>query len=164
MRSARISVPAAAALAAAIVVGSLVLTPAARAAIIGSQITTPTDPSFFVADENASTQTFAIAGTTTGGNPATNLVDVNCYSGGSSVSVAKNVALKSDGSFSIAKANLNNALDLTCRLRAVPAGTKPANLTPFAGPVVGVGERDLNKVAGGQNNGKPYDYYFDAQQ
>jgi len=164
MDVARIRVPAAAALAASLVVGSLVVTPAAGAAIIGSQITTPTDPSFFVADENASTQTFAIAGTTSGGNPATNLVDVNCYSGASSVSVAKNVSLKSDGSFSIPKANLNNALDLTCRLRAVPAGTKPANLTPFAGPVVGVGERDLNKVAGGQNNGKAYDYYLDAQQ
>ncbi|HKU57645.1 MAG TPA: PASTA domain-containing protein [Gaiellaceae bacterium] len=164
MSSARIRVGAAAALAGALVVGGLVVTPAAHAAITGSQITTPTDPSFFIADESASTQTFAIAGTTSGGNPATNTVDVNCYSGGSFVRVARNVSLKSDGSFSIPKANLNNPLDLTCRLRAVPAGTSPANLTAFHGPVIGVGERDLDKVAGGRNNGTAYDFYLDAQQ
>jgi hypothetical protein len=164
MRLARVRVTAAAALVGALMVGGLVVTPAARAAIVGSQITTPANPSFFIADENASTQTFAIAGTTSGGNPATNLVDVRCYSGGSSVMVAKNVSLKSDGSFSVPKADLTGPLDLTCRLRAVPAGTNPANLTPFAGPVVGVGERDLAKVAGGQNNGKAYDYYVDGQQ
>ena len=164
MSFATVRVTAAAALAGALVVGGLVVTPAAHAAIAGSRITTPADPSFFIADENAGTQTFAIAGTTTGGNPATNLVDVNCYSDGSFVTVAKNVSLKPDGSFSLPKANLNNPLDLTCRLRAVPAGTSPSNLTPFSGPVIGVGERDLSKVSGGQNNGKTYDYYLDAQQ
>ena len=158
------AVNAAATFAAAIVVGGLVLTPEAHAAIAGSRITTPADPSFFIADENASNQTFAIAGTTTGGNPATNLVDVNCYYDGSFVSVAKNVPLKSNGSFSIPKANLNNPLDLTCRLRAVPAGTHPSNLASFTGPLIGVGERDLSKLAGGQNNGKASDYYLDAQQ
>jgi hypothetical protein len=154
----------AAALAGALMVGGLVVTPAAHAAIAGSRITTPADPSFFIADENAGTQTFAIAGTTTGGNPATNKIDINCYSDGSSVTIAKSVSLKPDGSFSLPKASLNNPLDLTCRLRAVPAGTNPSNLTPFSGPVIGVGERDLSKVSSGQNNGKTYDYYLDAQQ
>src|SRR5262249_37775125 len=98
MSLARIRFAAAAALAVALVFGGLVVTPAAHAAITGSQITTPSNPSFFVADEDASTQTFGIAGTTTGGNPATNKVDVNCYSGGSFVTVAPNVPLNSDGS------------------------------------------------------------------
>ena len=164
MRFARSRVGAAAPLAAVLVVGVLVFTPTAHAAISGSQITSPTDPSFFVADESASTQTFAIAGTTSGGNPSTNTVDVNCYSGGSFVTVAKSVPLRSDGSFSIPEAKLNHVLDLTCRLRAVPAGTNPANPTAFHGPVVGVGERDLNKVVGGPNDGRTYDYYLDAQQ
>ena len=53
------------------------MTPAAHAAITGSQITTPSNPSFFVADEDAGTQTFAIAGTTTGGNPATRSLRVS---------------------------------------------------------------------------------------
>jgi PASTA domain/Divergent InlB B-repeat domain len=164
MGLATVRVTAAAALASALVVGGLVVTPTASAAVTGSQIATPSDPSFFVADESASTQTFAIAGTTTGGNPATNLVDVNCYFGTTHVTVAKNVSLKADGSFSIQKADLNKPLDLTCRLRAVPAGTNPSNKTPFVGPVIGVGERDLSKIAGGQNDGKAYDYYLDAQQ
>ena len=164
MDLAKVRVGAAAALAGALVVGALVVTPAARAAISGSQITTPADPAFFIADESATSQTFAIAGTTTGGNPATNTVDVNCYSDATFVTVAKNVSLKSDGSFSIPKAQLNNALDLTCRLRAVPSGTSPSNLTAFHGPLIGVGERDLAKVTGGRNNGTAYDFYLDAQQ
>lgn len=164
MGFAKVRVTAAAALAAALAIGCLVVTPAAHAAIAGSHITIPADPSFFIADEGASTQTFAIAGTTTGGNRATNTVDINCYSGAGHVTVAKNVSLKSDGSFSLPKANLDNPLDLTCRLRAVPAGTNPSNLTPFSGPVIGVGERDLSTVTGGQNNGTAYDYYLDAQQ
>jgi Divergent InlB B-repeat domain len=164
MNPARIRLAAASALAGVLVVAVLAVTPTARAAITGSQITTPSNPSFFVADEDAATQTFAISGTTTGGNPASDAVDVKCYWGGSSVTVAANVPLNSDGSFSIPNANLNEPLDLTCELRAVPAGTSPADLTPFAGPVIGVGERDSDKITVGPNTGKVAGYYLDAQQ
>jgi hypothetical protein len=164
MGMARIRLVAATALAGTLVVGGLVLTPAAHAAIMGSQITTPSDPSFFIADEDAASQTFAISGTTTGGNPASDHVDVKCYWDGSSVTVASNVPLNADGSFSIPNANLNQPLDLTCRLRAVPAGTSPSDLAPFSGPVIGVGERDSEKVAVGPNTGKVVGYYLDAQQ
>ena len=155
---------AVAALATVLTVGGLVDTPAVRAAITASQITTPVNPSFFVADEDATTQTFAIAGTTTGGSPSTNKVDVRCYYGGTSVKVKGNVPLNSDGSFSVPAADLSNILELTCKLRAVPAGTNPADLTPFSGPVVGAGDRQTSKVTGGANNGKAYDYALDAQQ
>ena len=148
----------------ALVVGGLVDTPAAGAAITASQITTPSSPSFFIADENASSQTFAISGTTSGGNPASNLVDVRCYFGETSVKVKGNVPLNSNGSFSVAAADLNTLHELTCQLRAVPAGTKPADLTPFSGPVIGVGARESSKISGGANNGKTYDYSLDAQQ
>ncbi|HEX4323032.1 MAG TPA: PASTA domain-containing protein [Gaiellaceae bacterium] len=164
MSSTRIGLAAAAVLAGSLLFGGLVVTPAAHAAIAGSQITTPSNPSFFVADEDAGTQTFGIAGTTTGGNPATNQVDVNCYWGGSFVTVAHDVPLNSDGSFSIANADLNEPLDLTCQLRAIPAGSSPSNLTPFTGPVIGVGERDSDKLAVGPNTGKITGYNFDAQQ
>jgi hypothetical protein len=141
-----------------------VATPAARAAITGSHITTPSDPSFFVADEDAAKQTFAISGTTSGGNRASDKIDVRCYHGATSVKVAGNVSLSSNGSFSIAAADLNNADALTCRLRAVPAGTKPGNVTAYVGVVIGVGDRTSSVVGGGVNNGKTYDYSFDAQQ
>ena len=152
------------ALAGALVVGGLVVTPAANAAITASQIATPSNPSFFIADEDASSQTFAIAGTTTGGNPNTEKIDLRCYFGGASVKVKANVPLNSDGSFSVPAADLNKLTDLTCQLRAVPAGTNPADLTPFSGPVLGVGDRQTSKINGGTNNGKAYDYSLDAQQ
>lgn len=156
---------AGAALASALVFGSLVATPtAARAAITGSQITTPSDPSFFVADEDAATQFFAIAGTTSGGNPTTDTIAIRCYFGTKSVKVAGPVPLNPDGSFAVLLANLNNVLNLTCRLRAVPAGTAPADLTPYAGPLIGVGERTTSRIKGGPNNKTAYDYVFDAQQ
>lgn len=152
-----------AALAVALVLGGLVVTPTAQAAITASQITTPSNPSFFVADEDASAQTFAISGTTTGGG-AGDRVDLRCYYAGTSVKVKGNVALSSSGSFSVSAADLNKLLDLTCQLKAVPAGKNPADLTPYSGPVIGVGERETSKVSGGTNNGKAYDYALDAQQ
>lgn len=156
---------AGAALASALVFGGLVATPtAARASITGSQITTPSDPSFFVADEDAATQFFAIAGTTSGGNPTTDTIAIRCYFGTKSVKVAGPVPLNPDGSFAVLLANLNNVLNLTCRLRAVPAGTAPADLTPYAGPLIGVGERTTSRIKGGPNNKTAYDYVFDAQQ
>lgn len=154
---------AASALVAALVVGGLVDSRPAHAAITGSQITTPSSPSFYVADEDASTQTFAISGTTSGG-AAADKVDVRCFYAGKSVLVAKNVALGSGGSFSVPTANLDKLVGLTCRLRAVPAGSSPASLTPYAGPLVGVGERDSSAVGGGPNNGKLTDYYLYAAQ
>ena len=135
---------AATALAGALVLGGLVVSPSARAAITGSQITTPSNPSFFIADEDASSQALAISGTTTGGNPASDRVDVRCYFGGTSVKVKGDVPLNSNGSFSVPTSDLNKLIELTCQLKAVPAGTTPADLTPFAGPVIGVGRsRDV---------------------
>ena len=150
-------------LAGTLVFGGLVAGPAAHAAITASQITTPSNPSFFIADEDRSSQTLAISGTTIGGTTG-DLVDVNCYFADTHVTVKKNVPVGSGGSFSVRAAALDNALDLTCRLLAVPAGTNPSDLTPFTGPVIGVGERDSNKVGSGANNGKVVDYLLDAQQ
>ena len=161
--SARIRLAAATALAAGLVVGALALAPVAHSAITASQITAPSNPSFFVAEEDASSQTFAISGTTTGGAPG-DLVDVNCYFAATHVTVKKNVPLGAGGSFSVPAANLDNPQGLTCRLLAVPAGTSPSDLTPFSGPVIGVGEHESNKVAGGANDGKVVGYVIDAQQ
>ncbi len=151
------------ALAAALVLGGLVVTPAAHAAITASQITSPSNPSFFIADEDASSQTFAVSGTTAGAGGG-DKVDLRCYFGGGSVKVKGNVPVNSNGSFSVPAADLNKLLNLTCQLKAVPAGKNPADLTPYSGPVVGVGERETSKISGGANDGKAYDYSLDAQQ
>lgn len=163
VHGARMRPAAAAALVCALLVGGLVVTPAARGAITATQITTPTDPSFFVADETTPNPSFAISGTTTGGT-ASDAVDIRCYYDGTSAVVIKNVPVKSDGSFSVPAAPLNKIVDLTCRLRAVPAATNPFDVNAYSGPVVGIGERDSTAVGGGPNAGKLYDYYLYAPQ
>jgi hypothetical protein len=160
----RIRLAAGATLACMLVFGGFIAAPATRAAITVSHIRSPADPSFFVVTKNPSTQTFAISGTTSGGNPASDMVDVRCYSGKTSIRVAHNVPLTADGSFSVSAAKLNPVLQQTCRLRAVPANTTPSDVTPYDGPVIGVGEDTGSVVSGGPNNGKNYDYALDVQQ
>ena len=161
MRPRRHVIPAT--LAAALVVGGLVVAPAAHAAITASQITSPSNPTFFIADQDAVSQPFTVSGTTTNGT-ASDSIDLRCYFGGTSVKVKGNVPLSSDGSFSVPAADLNKVLGLTCRLKAVPAGKNPADLTPFSGPLIGVGSRETSRISGGNNNGEAYDYALDAQQ
>jgi PASTA domain/Divergent InlB B-repeat domain len=164
VHGAGIRLAAAAVLVAVLVCDGLVDTPAARGAITVSHVRSPADPSFFVVTSQASAQTFAISGTTSGGNPASDMVDVRCYAGKTSIRVAHNVPLTADGSFSVTAAKLDPVVQQTCRLRAVPANTTPSDVTPYDGPVIGVGEDVGSKVSGGPNNGKFYDYALDAQQ
>ena len=109
----------------------------ANAAITASQITTPTNPSFFVADENANSQTFAISGTTSGGDPASDKVDIRCYYGGTSVKVKANVPLNQNGTFSVSGADLNKVLDAHLPAEGGSGGQGPRG--PDA--VLGAGRR-----------------------
>jgi protein involved in polysaccharide export with SLBB domain len=165
MNWSRFRATAAAAVFATLLLGSLVATPAAHAVttITSTSITTPTDLTFFIADNDAVSQTFAISGTTTGSSPG-DAVNIRCYNGPSFRPVANNVALNADGSFSVPNADLGTLEDGECRLAAVPAGVTSANLVSYAGPRVGVGERDTDTISGGPNNGKVVDYYLWAQQ
>lgn len=160
----RIRISTAAAVLGGMLIGVLTITPSARATITASSITTPTDLSYFIADHDASSQTFTISGTTSGGNPAVDKLDIRCYYGTTSILVAGNVALDSSGAFSIATAGLAAIQARVCRLRAVPAGTTPSSVTPFAGPRIGVGERYSYKLTSGPNTGRLHNYYIYAQQ
>jgi hypothetical protein len=153
-----------------LLVGSLVATPAAKAAITGSAITSPTDPTFLVSGGvgGVASGTFAISGTTSGGDPSTDQVDIRCYYGTTSVLVASGVALAQDGSFSVPAASMDpiyagSGLGL-CRLRAVPAGTTPADATPYEGPRVTTTASFIDTVSGGPNDGTPFDYFLFAMQ
>jgi hypothetical protein len=146
-----------------VLVGSLLATPTAGAAVTASTITTPNDLSYFVYNNDAP-NTFAISGTTTGGTTGDH-VDIYCYYGTQKSAVAINVAVSQNGSFSVPAADLSAAnVYSPCRLRATPAGTTPSNLTPFAGPRVNVGYNKTYKVSGGPNDGTMYDFYTFAQQ
>jgi hypothetical protein len=142
-------------------VGVLLLcTGTARAAITGSAITTPADPTFSIVDLDGGDSTFTISGTTRGGG-ATDKVDIRCYTGSSDFFVRGNVPLNPDGSFSTSATGIDSVI---CRLRAIPAGTFPSDLTPFAGPRVATGRRETNLVQGGPNAGAAYDFYLWGQQ
>src|SRR5438045_9541160 len=91
-------------LVAVLVVGGFAVTPAAHAAITASQITSPANPSFFLADEDAAAQTFTISGTTTGSSPASDKVDIRCYFARTAVTSRGNVPLNSTGSSSVTPA------------------------------------------------------------
>ena len=104
----------AAALAAALVLGGLVVTTPVSATVSAAQITAPANPSFSIVALDAASQTFAVSGTTTGGGrqgrPALLLRrDPPSSSKG-------NVALNSDGSCSVPPADLTKL-----RRRVVPS-------------------------------------------
>lgn len=166
MNLARLRLVVATAFAGALVVGGLAATPAAHATITATSITTPSNPTYFIADNAASPENFTVSGTATGATSG-DAVDINCYFDTSDLTqvatVAHNVPV-TNGSFSVTTANLGVLEDGLCELRAVPAGTTPSSLTPYSGPRVGVGERDNQPVATGPNAGKNQDYYVWAQQ
>jgi hypothetical protein len=142
-------------------------TPAAGAAITGTSITSPSNPSFFIADNAASSQNATVSGTATGATSGDS-VDVNCYFNTGDLTqvatLAHDLLVGSGGSFSTSTANLGVAEDGLCELRAVPAGTTPSSLSAYSGPTIGVGERDNSPIATGPNTGKNQDYYIWAQQ
>src|SRR5262245_2658530 len=79
------------------VIAVLVAVPSAQASVTASHITTPTDVTY-VMYNNDSSNTFAISGTTTGGTTGDH-VDLVCYAGDRTDNVASNVAVNANGSF-----------------------------------------------------------------
>lgn len=145
--------------------GGWALAPAAGATITSSQITSPGDPTYVINDEDAVSSTIAVSGTTNSTAPGTDRVDLDCFYGASNYGwVALNVPLNPDGSFSDPTADVSSAARTTCRLRAVPAGTVPSDLSPFSGPVLAIGERATSRISGGPNNEIPFDFYIDDLQ
>src|SRR5436190_16354039 len=96
----------------------LVVVPSAQAAVTSSSITAPTNNRYFLYDYNKQ-NTFAISGTTNG--TTGDNVDINCYAGDKTMSVATNVAVNANGTFSVAAAAAKQAnLYRVCQLRAIP--------------------------------------------
>ncbi len=140
----------------AIVVVALAIPPASFAAITATNVTTPKDGTVFFGDATQPS-TFSIEGTAN----ADGNVDILCYLSGEPISVGgpqtKNVAVVG-GHFSV-NASIPALIGETCRIRAVPAGTTPSDVTPFTGPRVAVGGRkgDFHMPAG-PNAGQLVDY------
>jgi hypothetical protein len=143
---------------------SAALASSAQAAITGSHVTKPKDPRYLVYDRD-NPNTFAVKGTTSGGNPATDEVDLLCFHGTSHEAVASNVPLAKDGSFSVPAADLSQIEYTLCRLRAVPVAPGiPSNLSPFKGPLLGGDSQSTYRIDTGPNASALDDFYFYAQQ
>jgi hypothetical protein len=139
------------------------VTPGADAAITSSQVSAPANPSFGIFDQQAPS-TFAVTGTATGAAVGEK-VDLRCYAGGlTSHLLEPNVTVAVDGTFSAPAVSAKLATDLACHLLAVPAGTEPTELAPFAGPLLAIGESQRFFTEGGVNAGMPYDFYANGQQ
>jgi hypothetical protein len=140
----------------------LVAASSAAAAVTSSQITTPGGTTFTTFDED-NPNSIEVIGTTAGGSAADE-VNIDCFGGGKDLHLATAVPLAGDGSFSVSAANLENITFHVCRLRAVPTGAVPANLAPFAGPLIGVGLRRLETIHSGEYAGQPYGFLVNDQQ
>lgn len=135
----------------------------AAAAITSSQIVAPASPTFTTFDQN-NPNSIAVAGTTSGGNPAVDEVNLDCFAGSEDLHLASSVKLAPDGGFSVPAASLSTVANHVCRLRAVPTGATPADLAPFAGPLLGVGHRLVETIPSGPNAGKPSGFSVTDQQ
>ncbi len=143
----------------------------ANAAVTSSHITVPSSPSFFQENDNNSgdpAHQMTISGTTTNNGTAGN-VDVICTfqrSDGTTTdsTIRDNVPVSSsDGTFTFSAPVAG--LERACVLRAVPAGGGlPADLSPFTGPTVGLGDIDLTSPTAGPNTGKTVDFFDNAAQ
>jgi hypothetical protein len=141
----------------AVVLAVLAIAAPAQAAVTSSTITSPADPHFVLVDFDQPRPTIAIAGTATGSGD----VDIVCQLGDETHVLAFGVPVAASGTFELADVPLNavpgaqipNLPAVPCRLRAVPAGTTPADTAPFSGPRLGV-----TKVARARlNNGNVFD-------
>lgn len=147
---------------AACVAATLIAVPSAQAAITMSNVTSPANGTYALYNTNKP-NTISIVGTSNG--TTGNHVDLVCYAGDTSTNLASNVAVGSNGSFSVSAASLEPAYYYrVCQLKAVPAGTTPGNLAPYTGPRLYVGDTDKYFVSGGPNNGRFYAWYLYFQQ
>lgn len=140
---------------------------AASATITAATVTTPADPAVLGFDYQGGLGPFSVhvAGTTDSTAPGTDRVDIRCYQGTVYQTMATDVNVAPDGTFS-AYPDPQNASDEVCRIRAVPASTDPADLSAFPGPrLYRSALRAPERVgAGSPNSGVAYDAYASTQQ
>jgi hypothetical protein len=127
-------------------------------------ITSPAG-SYLIDDQVTPAETISVGGTTDG--VPGDLVDVNCYSGSGSQPLATGVPVDADHSFSFT-GSMRTIARATCVLRAVPSGVTtdypPGSASPFAGPVVAIGQATSKTVPSGPNAGKLEFYYLYVSQ
>ncbi len=144
---------------------------AAQATVSQTQITSPADHAVIVVNRTTPGPEVTVTGTAPGASDG-DTVDILCThpEPGKPVHVGKlnkTPIVVSGQAFSYT-GSFEPIAGATCFLRAVPAGTEPANLSPFSGPELAIDENEDGnigpktnyQVAGGPNDGALFDYYF----
>ena len=147
----------------AMAVGLAVCAAPAGAAITASQVTSPSNPTFLNPDIHAGAPPLPVSGTTSGGNPATDTVDIVCVYGAGAdqgrVVLRNDVDVRADGTFETTVDPLDFWY-LVCRLIAVPEATGgPFNTDTYKGSVVSNSGHYREPVRSGVNAGKLRDYF-----
>ena len=135
---------------------------AAGAAVTATTISEPvSDPAVIVFVEPAGT-TLKISGTSNGG---TDRLDIRCEGAPTPV-VFNNVRPTAAGVWTttISVADVSELTPRSCYLHAVPHNNNGANRTAFPGKRIVVQRSRVTAVAGGPNNGVPYDFRYWAPQ
>jgi hypothetical protein len=155
---------------AAVPAGGMLGVSSAKAAVTSSHVTAPTTPSYFqenLNNPNDPAHQITISGTTTndGTSGSVDLLCTYVLADGTpeALTIKSSVPVASNGTF--AYTGPAPASNRACVIRAVPAGGGlPANLSPFTGPTVGVGEFSVSSVTSGPNNGDIFTYVDEAAQ
>jgi hypothetical protein len=135
---------------------------AAGAAVTATTISEPVgDPSVVVSVDPAGT-TLKVSGTSNGG---TGRLDLRCEGAANPVA-DDNVRPTAAGVWTttLSAAAVVALTPRTCYLHAVPHGNNGANRTAFPGKRVMFQRSRVTAVAGGPNNGVPYDFRYQAPQ
>jgi len=115
---------------------------------ITTSITSPSDPSFYYDSTDGAYGGFTVTGTTTGADPSTDTVDIDCYTDQAGTeqemsTLVSGVALNSNGGFSVPVTyeeieNAMNGWATGCQLAAVPTSLDtypyPSDLSTYTGP------------------------------
>lgn len=129
-------------------VATVLMAAPAQGDVTASDITSPADATYSEDDESGGHIT--VSGTATADDPGSDEIDIHCYfshDGQADFLGLATATVQNDGSFS-ADIPLNQLGQQPCRLRAVPSGTLPPDLTAFTGPRIGVLHRHVTTVSG----------------
>jgi len=138
----------------------------AFATVTTSTVTVTSPAGTYLLDDEVTPQnTITVTGTSDG--TSTDAVDLNCYAGTGYETLATDVAVASEGSFTFT-GSFKSIADETCVLRAVPTGDgtdyPPGMPSAFTGPTLAISQVEDNDISGGPNNGDLEAYYLDDSQ
>ncbi len=154
---------------AALIALCLVAAAPAAATVTSSTLTVTSPQGSYLIDNqvDSNAEQISLAGTSNGSSSSNDRVDIKCFAGGGSETLVTSVPVDQNGAFSFS-GSLRPISRETCVLRAVPAGNStdypPGSASPYAGPVLNIGQAYESRVPSGRNANDLEYYYLYASQ